>query len=200
MSYIFIDESGDLGDKGSKYFIMAAVLVKDSKTLDKLIKKTRNRYKKDIGQANEIKGFKTPPKVKKSILKKLNQKNYETFIIVFDKHYKYKIDYDYDNNKLYDIISSYLAKLIDINDVTYIFIDKTKNKKIKMEEFNNLFKNNLNNLNNYPVVIKHADSKKIKGIQIADIISWSAFQYIEKNNAEYYNLIKNKVIKKVFED
>ena len=67
MSYIFIDESGDLGDKGSKYFVLAAILVEDKKVLEKLIKKTRKNYKKDIGQSNEIKGSKTPPKVKKYI-------------------------------------------------------------------------------------------------------------------------------------
>ena len=65
MSYIFIDESGDLGDKGSKYFIIAAVLVEDHRTLENLINKTRRIYKKEIGQSNEIKGSETPPKVKK---------------------------------------------------------------------------------------------------------------------------------------
>lgn len=200
MSYIFIDESGDLGDKGSKYFVLAAILVEDKKVLEKLIKKTRKNYKKDIGQSNEIKGFNTPPKIKKSILNKLNKKNYMAFILIFDKKYKYKFDFDCDNNNLYDIISSHLAKIIDINEPTYIFIDKTKNKKDKQEIFNELFKSSLNNSNNFPVFIDHVDSKKFKGIQVADLISWSIFQYVENNNEEYYNLIENKVIKKVFED
>ena len=42
--------------------------MEDEKVLEKLIKKTRRNYKKDIGQSNEIKGSKTPPKVKKYIL------------------------------------------------------------------------------------------------------------------------------------
>ena len=200
MSYIFIDESGDLGDKGSKYFVLAAILVEDKKVLEKLIRNARRNYKKDIGKSNEIKGSRTPAKVKKHIIKKLNQKDYKVFIVIFDKNYKYKMDYGNDNNKLYDIISSYLANLININDNTHIFIDKTKNKKSKMEEFNNLFKNNLKNLNDDYIFIEHADSKKIKGIQIADLISWSVYQYIENNDDEYFNLIKNKVIKRVFVD
>ena len=100
----------------------------------------------------------------------------------------------------YDIIWSHLAKIIDINEPTYIFIDKTKNKKDKQEIFNELFKSSLNNSNNFPVFIDHVDSKKFKGIQVADLISWSIFQYVENNNEEYYNLIENKVIKEVFED
>ncbi len=200
MSYIFIDESGDLGDKGSKYFILAAILVEDQKTLVNLINKTRRIYKKDIGQSNEIKGFNSPEKVKRSIFKKLNKKNYKSFILVFDKKYKNRLDFKGDNNKLYDILSSYLADMIEITDSTYIFIDRTKNKKNKMDEFNSLFENSLDNRGNFPIFIYHVDSKKYKGIQIADLISWSAFQYMENNNEEYFNLIKNKIIKKVFKD
>lgn len=59
---------------------------------------------------------------------------------------------------------------------------------------------NLSNPNNFKVTIKQADSLKYKGIQVADIISWSTYQYIENNNNEYINLIENKVIKLVFED
>ena len=99
MSYIFIDESGDLGDKGSKYFVLAAIKVEDEKVLEKLIKKTRKNYKKDIGQSNEIKGSKTPPKVKKYILKKLNRHDYKVFILIFDKKNKYKFDFNQDNHK-----------------------------------------------------------------------------------------------------
>ena len=40
MSYIYIDESGDLGTKkgSSKYFIIVAIKIEDSKKLDKIIK------------------------------------------------------------------------------------------------------------------------------------------------------------------
>jgi hypothetical protein len=41
---------------------------------------------------------------------------------------------------------------------------------------------------------------KYKGIQIADLLSWSAYQDIENNNDEYSKLIKNMKIKEVFED
>ena len=50
MSYIYIDESGDLGTKSgsSKYFVMVAIKVKDSKKLDKIIKKTRRTFRKKM--------------------------------------------------------------------------------------------------------------------------------------------------------
>ena len=41
MSYIYIDESGDLGTKqsSSKYFIIIAIKVEDSKKIERIIKK-----------------------------------------------------------------------------------------------------------------------------------------------------------------
>ena len=46
MSYIFIDESGDLGTKklSSRYFVMAAIKVDDPKKLDRIIKE-KDYYK-----------------------------------------------------------------------------------------------------------------------------------------------------------
>ena len=69
-----------------------------------------------------------------------------------------------------------------------------------MEDFNKLFEDNLKNTNNHSIFIKHVDSRKYKGIQIADLMSWSVYQYFENNDDEYVNLIKNYNLKKVFED
>lgn len=200
MNYIYIDESGDLGDRGSKNFIMVGIKVKNHKQLERLIIKARRIYKKEIGRSNEIKGTNTPPKVKKNILKKLNKIEYQTFIIVFNKKNKYKIDYNYDNHILYDMLSSQLAKLININSSTQIFVDRTKRNKEKISNFNKLFEKNLNNPKNYPITIKQVDSLKYKGVQIADLISWSEYQNIENNNEEYIKLVKNKIIQRVYED
>ncbi len=200
MDYIYIDESGDLGEKGSDFFVMAAIKVKDSRTLERLINKTRRRYKKEIGKSNEIKGTTTPSKVKKSILKRLNNINSEIYIIIFDKTNKYKIDYKDDNNKLYDILSSELIKLIKINNTTEIIIDRTKTDREKIDNYNSFLIKNLLNPLKQKIIIKQVDSLKYKGIQIADIISWSTYQYIENNNNEYFNIIENKLIERVFED
>lgn len=38
----------------------------------------------------------------------------------------------------------------------------------------------------------HGDSINYKGLQIADLISWSVFQKAEHQNAKYIDLMENK--------
>ena len=201
MSYIYIDESGDLGTKkaSSKYFVMAAVKVENSKQLENIIKKTRRDFKKKMLTSNEVKGGNLPYELKIKILEKLKNMDYEVFIIVFDKENRYKIGYG-DNKKAYDILASRLAKLINIDKPTFIFIDKSKNKQEEIDNFNEFFLNNLNNIKKQPITIEHADSMHYKGLQMADLISWSTFQNFENDNPEFLDIIKNKVVKLVYEN
>ena len=106
----------------------------------------------------------------------------------------HKIDYDHNINMLYDILASQLAKIIPIDDRTTIFIDKKKNKN-QIDNFNNLFKNKLNNRKNYPVEIKHVNSVNYKGLQIADLISWSSYQTVEYKNPELFKIVENKSVR-----
>ena len=199
MSYIFIDESGDLGTKksSSNYFVMAGIKVDNYQKLDRIIRKIRKYGKADIGYTNEIKSSIIPADVKRNVLKRLNKIDYESYIVILDKDYRYKFDYKYNNNFLYDALASELAKLITINNPSFIFVDKYKNKEEEINTFNKKFSSHLNNFKKYPITIKHVNSFSYKGIQVADVISWSAFQSAEYNNNEFLNLVNNKIIKKL---
>ena len=126
--------------------------------------------------------------------------DYEAFIIVFDKANRYKIGYNYNNKEVYDILASKLVKLIHIDKPTFIFIDKSKNKPEEIKKFKELFLNNLNNIQKQPITIEDADSKHYKGLQIADLVSWSTFQNFENENHEFLDMVKNKHITFVYEN
>ncbi|BDZ71952.1 DUF3800 domain-containing protein [Methanobacterium petrolearium] len=64
MNYLYIDESGDLGLRGSKYLLIVALLVDDFRPLDKIIKNMRrNKFKKELSKANEVKANKSSLKL-----------------------------------------------------------------------------------------------------------------------------------------
>lgn len=199
MDYIYIDESGELG-KQTNYFVFGAIITNNPKELDNLIKKTRKKYRKQLGNISEIKGYTTDDYIIKKILKKLNNADCRVVGIILDKKNIYKIPHNPDYNILYDTLASKLAKKINIDNSTYIIIDKCKNKQEEINNFNKLFLSNLNNSKNHSIDIKHANSIHYNGLQMADVIAWSIFQSVERNNDEFIDLIQNKSIKRVYEE
>ena len=199
MNYIYIDESGELANK-SDYFVIGAIVVNDSKKLDRLINKVRRLNKKQLGKSIEIKGTKIQNNIIKKILKQLNKIDYKTYVVVLDKKNKYKINYKDNYNLLYDIVASELAKEIFIDSKTIIYVDKSKNKKEDIIHFNSMFINNLNNFKKISVNISHSNSVNFKGLQVIDLIVWAVFQSVEYGNKEFIDIIDKKVIKRVFED
>ena len=93
MNYIYIDESGDLGDKysSSKYFVLAAIVVNNPKNLNRIIKETKRKYSDIIGRDLEVKGNKTDRNVLKKILGKLDNIDYEVLAIFLDKKHLHEI-------------------------------------------------------------------------------------------------------------
>ena len=199
MDYIYIDESGELA-KQTNYFVFGAVITNNPSDLEKIINKTRRKYQKQLGNISEIKGYSTDDYIIKKMLKKLDKTSSKVVGIILDKRYIYRIHQNQNYNILYDTLASELAKEITINDSTSIIIDKCKNKEYEIINFNKKFVSNLNNIKNYPVNVKHANSTNYKGLQIADIVAWSIFQSVERNNSDFIDLIEDKTIKKVFEE
>lgn len=116
MKYIYIDESGDLGDKysSSKYFVIGAIIVDNPKYLNRIIKEARKNYNNIIGRDLEVKGNKTNRYVIKKILKKVNNIDYEFWAIFLDKRNLHKIPNFYKYHELYDTLASKLAENITI--------------------------------------------------------------------------------------
>ncbi|SDA45722.1 DUF3800 domain-containing protein [Methanobrevibacter millerae] len=200
MKYIYIDESGDLGEKysSSKFFVIGAIIVNNPKNLNRIIKDARKKYNNIIGRDLEIKGNKTNRYVIKKILEKINNIEYQVLAIFLDKQNLNKIPNFYNHHLLYDTLASKLSEKIIITSPTTVIIDRSKSKHEDIRIFNERFLSSLNNPNNYQININHANSIKEKGLQTADLIAWSVFQSLEHENSEFIDLIKNKNIYEVF--
>src|SRR3989338_10061886 len=121
--YMYIDESGDLGTKlnSSKFLVLAALVIDDPKELDRIIKNMRrNKFKKELRKANEIKANRSSGEVISYMLKKLNSvSGIKVYYIVLDKS---KIYSDYlrsDKHKLYNFVAGKLANNINLNDTNF---------------------------------------------------------------------------------
>ncbi|MDO8428195.1 MAG: DUF3800 domain-containing protein [Candidatus Diapherotrites archaeon] len=192
--FVFIDESGDLGINGSNYLILAAVIVTEYKSLDRILKNMRrHKFKKELRKASEIKANQSSDAVVKYMLEKLNEvKTLKVFYIVLEKK---KILSEYLKNnkdKLYNYVAGKLAKniILEGNQIE-IRIDKSKGKQLLQNDFNNYFLKNLK-LKDSKIKPKifHSNSHSWSGLQFADVLAWACFQKFEHNNSEFIDLIK----------
>lgn len=189
---MYIDESGDLGLNGSNYLIIVALLIKDFRPLDRIIKNMRrNKFKKELSKVNEIKGNKSSFEVRIHMLKELNKiDNSKILAAVLNKtnlHSEFLIN---DKNMLYNYVAGYLTHQIKINGHLEVRIDKSKGKQMLRDDFDHYFRAKISNnsiIKN--IKIYHSYSHAWSGLQFADMIAWSFFQKYEHKNSLYTNII-----------
>ena len=190
---MFLDESGDLGSKGSKYFLIAALAVEDPKKLDRIIKNMRrNKFKKELKGAQEIKANSSSVTLREHMIKKLNDvPNANVYCIAFEKKQYLNNPKTYrDTNQLYDCVAGALAREITLKDNTIIRIDKSKGKQFLRKRFDSHFLKNLNkDLDGRKVELHHSESHAWSGLQFADLIAWSYFQKFEHKNSFCVDLL-----------
>ncbi|MDD5340453.1 MAG: DUF3800 domain-containing protein [Candidatus ainarchaeum sp.] len=191
-AYIYIDESGDLGDRGSKHLVLAALVVEDYKVLDRIIKNMRrNKFKKELRGAHEIKANKSSDSVIRYMLEKVNElKNARVFYMVLEKKKLFSEYLRNDKNKLYNFIAGKLAKNLPMDKGSIsIRVDKSKGRQMLQEDFNAYFMKNLKRIDSR-ITIEHSYSHAWSGLQFADILAWSCFQKFEHGDSGYIDIIK----------
>lgn len=190
---MFIDESGDLG-KQSNYFVLAALTVKDPLPLDRIIKNMRrNKFKKQLKNASEVKANRSSPELIKFMLKQLNTvPNVKVCYIILSKERCYSSYLLSDKHKLYNFVAGRLAEHTILEDVDLsVRIDKSKGKQILRDDFNNYFEKKINEKSTLrKIEIYHSYSHSWAGLQFADVLAWSKFQKIEHKNKEFIDLLE----------
>ncbi len=195
LEYIYIDESGDLGEKGSKFFIIAALMVKDPNPLDRIIKNLRrNKFKKQLSKAVEIKATDSSPELIEGFITRINLlQNSEIVFVVLNKKKNYSRFLREKKHKLYNFVSGKLAVNLELNDDAQIIIDKSKGNPILRADFNGYFTQHLcNGKFDYKLKITHANSFNYAGLQASDCLAWACFQKFEFNNPLYLDKISIK--------
>jgi len=194
--YIYIDESGDLGTKcgSSKFLVLTALEIIDFKELDRIIKNMRrNKFKKELKKANEIKANSSSSAVILYMLKKLNEvSGAKIYHIALDKSKLYSKYLKEEKHKLYNFVAGKLAKNLSCDNSNFeIKIDKSKGNLFLQEDFNKYFEKRLKEGNsNIKCKIEHSYSHSWSGLQFADILAWACFQKFEYDNEKYLNEIK----------
>ncbi len=196
LKYMYIDESGDLGfsSSSSNVLVISALLVDDKSLLDRIIKNMRrNKFRKELKSAMEIKANKSSPDLRKYMIAKLSETpgtvTFHTTLLKKLLTSGYLIDH---KEKLYNFIAGKLATNINLYECDLeIRIDKSKGKQLLRDDFNQYFERHLrDNSDIGKVMIHHSLSHSFSGLQFADLLAWSVYQKEERNITEYVELFR----------
>lgn len=202
MSYIFLDESGDLGfsERSSRWFILTIVFTNNHRKIEKCVKKVHRGLRKKYKRVSELHAYHADSVTRKRILKLLSEtEDLKILCIILNKK---KVYTDLQNQKsyLYNYTANVLLdrlhnkKILKSRDKILIYIDQRETNKFLKKNFEDYLGSNLIKKGNNHFEIKIRPSHTEKCLQAVDFISWSIFRKYEKNDYEYYEIIKNKVI------
>jgi hypothetical protein len=196
--FVFMDESGDLGEHGSAYFVMTAIWIDHQELFDRLIKNVRrNKFKRELRGVQELKANNSSASVREYLLKQFSAiASARGQSVILDKKRLFSHYLRENKNQLYNYVAGVLASTLDIDAKKLtIRIDKSKGKQSLRDDFDQYFRMKCQETKwNRDVEIHHSWSHAWSGLQIADFVSWAVFQKFEHKNDYYYQIIKAKLI------
>lgn len=195
VEHIFIDESGDLGPLGSKYFTIVALTTHYSIQLRRIIKKLRERkMKKKLKELPEIKANNSNETIRRFVLNKIAQTECDISAVAIPKT-KIRQDLFENKEKLYNYLCGLLFEHISLKaDVVDIVIDKKHSNRLLREDFNQYIESKIKaRRKEIKVSIKHVDSFASNELQAVDFVAWAVNRKYTHGDSTFYDLIKQKV-------
>ncbi len=194
--YVYIDETGDLGESGSRYFVITAIWVDEPAALDRLIKNLRRyKFRRELKKAQEIKANKSSKELIEHILKKLMEiESVHAKCIILEKKRLYSRFLQENKHKLYNFVCSHLSNISVDSRKLVIRVDRSVGKQSIIEDFDQYLGRKFREIRwNREIEFHHSWSHSWSGLQLADVVSWAVFQKYEHENDIFFRLIEKKV-------
>jgi hypothetical protein len=207
MSYIYLDESGDLGfdfikHKTSKYFVITLLFTKDKERLDKLVKKTFKGFSQKEIQSHSgvLHAHKELPKTKQKLLARFLECETDSVITIYLNKKKVYTNLQNEKHLLYNYVTNILLdrvftkKLIPTNENINIVASRRETSRFLNKNFTEYITNKIKDEHKVLVKVEIKTPKEEKGLQVVDMLSWSIFRKYEHSDESYYNMIKSKIV------
>ena len=190
---IFIDESGDLGKSGSKYFSIVALSTRAVANLERSIKRVRRRkLNKKLKTLSEIKANNSDDYIRKFVLGRIARVNCSISVVAIPKT-KVRDDLFRHKEKLYNYLCGILFEHITLSvDRVSIIIDRKSNNRLLREDFNQYILRKIEGKGvTIQVTIQHLGSHASHALQAVDFIAWAMnrkFSYDDPRVYKYHQV------------
>lgn len=206
MSYIFLDESGDLGfdwskSKTSKYFIITALFTVKKTNLDKIVKRVFKSFsKKEIRRHKSVlHSYNELPKTRIKLLKMLATEDVSVITIYLNKKKVYT-DLKNERHVLYNYVANILLdriftkKLIPITGKIELIASRRETNKFLNLNFKNYLEQQARQKHQLNLKVEIRQLHEDKSLQIVDFVCWTIFRKYEHSDDSYIEIIKSKIV------
>ena len=209
MKYIFVDEAGnlDFSNKGTKYFLFTFLIKKRPFELENKLSKlkfdliewsVKNNKHLDLEYFHATEDNSHIRKRMFELISELDNSKLEVYSYILEKN-KVLPEKREDKDKFYinNLKYATINVLSFIDEDFVIFTDRLPIKHNKSKLIKGLKKGIGTYLDNKPISIKygifHHSSASNAYLQIVDYINWAIFRKYERDDLNYYDMIKKYV-------
>ncbi len=205
MSYIFLDESGDLGfdftkKRTTKYFVITLLYVHEKRKLEKLVKVIHiGLSKSHKRKINHLHANKEKHITRMRLLKLLAEKEINIMAIYLNKEKVYtklrnekEVLYNYVTNILLDRI--YSKKLVPKDKEINLIASRKETNKFLNKNFQDYLSKQVLKSFDCKLNVTIKTPYEEKSLQAVDFASWAIFRKYEFHDETYYNIIKRRII------
>lgn len=207
MSYIFLDESGDLGfnfknKKTSQYFVITFIFTKEKNILEKMVRKVFKSFssKERKNHSGVLHAYKETFKTRLNLLNVFIERKSANILVIYLNKKKVYTKLQNEKHVLYNYVTNILLdrvftkKLIPLDKKITITAAKRETNKFLNLNFTSYLKNQIKDKHKVDIEIDIAHPSVEKGLQVADMISWSIFRKYEHKDDSYYEIIKSDIV------
>ena len=189
--YILVDESGTLPDPKDQFIVIAGIRLRKIKEARNLISRILKSLRQRKIRIKEVKFYYAGEQTKRQILSGIISAGFEIFVVIVDKKRR-KIS---DTPENFALLVGELISEIDLwqpKRNLKILIDKHFHRKADEKDFNKFLQENIKKALSYS--IQHIDSQQDFIINLADFVAGAILAKYNKNNVQFYNIIKESIL------
>jgi hypothetical protein len=205
MSYILLDESGDLGfdfnRKGTtNYFLVTFLFCQNKRSIEKCVRKTHATLKKKYKrQGKVLHAYSEKSITRQRLLQCISLRDCAILTVYLNKRKVYTklreektVLYNYVTNILLDRI--FTRKLVPIDQEIVFIASKRETNAFLNENFRNYLKNQALNTHKVRLHIEIKTPSEEKALQAVDFVSWAVFRKYEYQEESYYDMVQKKIV------
>lgn len=210
MSYLYLDESGNLGHQFqqadvSRHFVIMILEVPDEaaqKAIEKAVERTmknkvRGKSRLQLNGITELKGAKTSFAIKRYFYSQVATIPFKLYTVILDKK-RFVNHLQVSENRVYNFIAQLAIKEFPLEQETTrvtLVLDRSKSKP-EIRAFNQYLLNQVEARlpPQIPLDIFHDDSQHNKPIQVVDLFAWGIYRKYEDNDTAWYEVFRSKIV------